>query len=271
MSVFPRVHVLWPGLLLLVPSLVWGEVTFRATDVFVESGGTGNLSVRVDSTELIAGFAYGLCPSDYQAASVLSVQLGAALVPFGSGSGPDFFQAEIAPAPEMIGGSHSVGCIFDFDGVEVLGPSADQELVVFEIAALGSESVEFCFCDILGAPDVVTVYVTPGGGSLVPTTVCGSVTVASDVTAFRRGDCNDDGAYDLGDAIAVLDLLFAGGSVPCDSACDANDDGSVDLGDGIFVLSSLFSGGAVPSAPGLTCGEDPTADALSCDDFSACP
>lgn len=258
-------------LCLVVPTLASGDVTFRATDAFVEPSGAGSITIRMDSTETIAGFAYGLCPSEFQAASILSVEPGAALAPFGSGSGPDFFQADIAPAPELIEGAHSVGCILDFDAIEVLPPLADQELVAIEIVALGSESVDLCFCDILGAPDVVTVYVTTGGASIVPDTECGSVTVAPVGTPFRRGDCNDDGAYDLGDAIAVLDLLFVAGTVSCDSACDANDDGSVDLGDGVFILSSLFSGGADPSAPRGVCGEDPTSDALSCVEFSACP
>ncbi len=252
---------------LLIQTLSVADVTFRVADVTVDPGGTGTASVVMDATEVVAGFAYGLCPSEYSVISIQSAEPGSALAPFGSGSGPDFFQAELAPMPELIVGSHSVGCVLDFSGIEVLGPFDDQELVAVEFAVLESETIELNFCDILGFPDVSTIYVTSGGASVAPEMIGGTVSLDP---GFVRGDCNDDGLYDIGDGIAALDLLFAGGSVPCDSACDANDDGNLDVGDGIFVLSSLFAGGPDPSAP-VACGSDPTPDSLDCDSYSSCP
>lgn len=84
------------------------------------------------------------------------------------------------------------------------------------------------------------------------------------VTLFRRGDCNQDGASDIADAVALLETLFAGGASPsCDDACDHNDDGALNIADAVALLTALFGGG--PGLPAPTgCGEDPTPDALDC-------
>ncbi|MBN1419550.1 MAG: hypothetical protein JXP34_12300 [Planctomycetes bacterium] len=88
---------------------------------------------------------------------------------------------------------------------------------------------------------------------------------------FKRGDINADGNYDLGDAISLLNHLFADGEAPvCADAADANDDSSVNIGDAVTVLYYLFASGELPD-PGPACGPDPTADDLSCETFPACP
>ncbi len=87
---------------------------------------------------------------------------------------------------------------------------------------------------------------------------------------FVRGDSNGDSAHDLGDAVSLLSLLFVSGSVLCEDAGDANDDGNLDISDPIFLLTYLFSGGVTIASPGLSCGPDPTFDALGCDQ-SDCP
>jgi hypothetical protein len=90
---------------------------------------------------------------------------------------------------------------------------------------------------------------------------------------FRRGDCNDDGEADISDAIRTFQFLFAGGREPlCRDACDSNDDAVVDISDPIFVLGFLFRGGASPPAPAPTgpCGEDRSADDLTCDSYVSC-
>ncbi len=50
-----------------------------------------------------------------------------------------------------------------------------------------------------------TVELSPGGG-------------------IDRGDCNDDGGFDIADAVFLLSYLFLSGSVNCQNACDNNDD-----------------------------------------------
>ncbi len=95
---------------------------------------------------------------------------------------------------------------------------------------------------------------------------------------FSRGDCNDDGGFDISDAVTSLSALFVFGSPtpPCLDACDTNDDGGFDISDPVFSLSSLFVMGSVPPAPPTfpACGGDPTpADGLDCasDPTTACP
>lgn len=81
---------------------------------------------------------------------------------------------------------------------------------------------------------------------------------------FVRGDASGDGAVTLTDVFAILDHLFRGGVLDCQSAADANDDGEVDLGDPIRLLFHLFvSGGPLPP-PGPAAGPDPTPDGLPC-------
>ena len=83
--------------------------------------------------------------------------------------------------------------------------------------------------------------------------------------SFRRGDCNADAALDLADAICVLTQLFGGGAAAsCADALDSQDDGAVDIADAIFLLQYLFAAGTPLPAPGLSCGPDPSADALDC-------
>ncbi len=90
---------------------------------------------------------------------------------------------------------------------------------------------------------------------------------------FRRGDCNDDGAVDISDAVFGLGSLFLGQGVPiCDDACDSNDDGTVDISDAIKTLVVLFLGNGIVPLPGMTeCGVDPTDDETNCADYNGCP
>jgi hypothetical protein len=91
---------------------------------------------------------------------------------------------------------------------------------------------------------------------------------------FRRGLCNGDGSFDIGDVIFLLGYLFSSAQDPgCHDSCDTNDDGDLNIADGISMLGSLFNGDAPPAPPGPTdCGVDPTADALDCSNPSpGCP
>jgi hypothetical protein len=90
---------------------------------------------------------------------------------------------------------------------------------------------------------------------------------------FRRGDCNDDGAVDISDAVSTLGSLFLGDGDPaCDDACDSNDDGAVDLSDALATLGVLFLGEGEMPPPGRNrCGPDPTEDPLACNRYERCP
>lgn len=89
---------------------------------------------------------------------------------------------------------------------------------------------------------------------------------------FRRGDCNDDGAVDISDALFTLVALFLGlGDPSCDDACDSNDDGAVDISDPTATLGVLFLGtGSIPLPGMMSCGLDPTVDDLACEVSSTC-
>ena len=90
---------------------------------------------------------------------------------------------------------------------------------------------------------------------------------------FLRGDCNDDGAIDISDALATLGSLFLGDGDPgCDDACDSNDDSTVDISDAIATLGVLFLRNGIIPLPGMNdCGVDPTGDELGCETFERCP
>ena len=91
---------------------------------------------------------------------------------------------------------------------------------------------------------------------------------------FRRGDANEDGSVDIGDAIFMLYTLMLGGpDSGCKDATDANDSGTHDIADIIYILNFQFTGGAEPPAPGISeCGVDATPnDGLGCNSYGGCP
>jgi hypothetical protein len=89
---------------------------------------------------------------------------------------------------------------------------------------------------------------------------------------FRRGDANSDGSIDIGDPLAVLFHLFAGGGgVRCEKSADADDSGAIGLADAIRLLQYLFNAGKPPEGPFAACGSDPVPDVLSCAANPACP
>jgi len=89
---------------------------------------------------------------------------------------------------------------------------------------------------------------------------------------FVRGEANADGKLDIADMIYILSYEFTLGSRPlCLKAADITDDGIIDIGDPIAGLNYLFASGRVPPPPLSDCGVDPTADALTCDSYPACP
>ena len=65
-------------------------------------------------------------------------------------------------------------------------------------------------------------------------------------------------------------LFAAGPESPCIDTADSNDDGAVDIGDAIAVLSHLFAGSGNLPEPFGKCGIDPTVDELSCGAYASC-
>ncbi|MBN1422243.1 MAG: hypothetical protein JXP34_25945 [Planctomycetes bacterium] len=79
---------------------------------------------------------------------------------------------------------------------------------------------------------------------------------------FERGDLNGDGEALLDDALAILDVLFAGRALDCPDAADANDDGTINVADPIRLMMALFGGAEDLPEPVWRCGADLTEDSL---------
>ena len=88
---------------------------------------------------------------------------------------------------------------------------------------------------------------------------------------FLRGDCNDDGAVDISDAVCTLDWLFGGpAAVGCAAALNADGDAGVNITDAVSLLNFLFVGGAAPVAPYPVCGPGVLPAEVSCANSPDC-
>ena len=89
-------------------------------------------------------------------------------------------------------------------------------------------------------------------------------------TPFRRGDANADGAFNVVDAIALLDHVFRrGAALSCARAGDANADGRLNVLDAAVLVSQIFRGEPVP-APFPDCGLDGGEGGPPCESFAGC-
>jgi len=121
----------------------------------------------------------------------------------------------------------------------------------------------------VGSTDVMVTATDEAGNT---TTESFTVTVESCETSFMRGDTNDDGSFDISDAIYILGYVFSGAAEPpCLDSLDENDDGFVQIADAIYHFNALFLGGPLPEAPWGSCGVDPTPDSLDCESYQSCP
>lgn len=246
---------------------------------FSSATGAGSFTNSVSMVEEVAvgqvandtqGFSFGIS-HDAAVLTATSVNQGAILQAMNGGSGPQYFQ------PGIEAGGCTVGCIYDFQGgvlttyaVSTEVVSVDYDTVAGNLAGSvpgSSQTTNLTPVSGLG-PNGVTLVMVVGGQSIAMQSQAGVVTLVA-AGGFNRGDCNDDGNFDIADAITLLDALFLGGAVNCDDACDGNDDELKDIADSVYILSALFSGGPFPPGNG-TCSPDPTEGALGCDVFNSC-
>jgi len=192
------------------------------------------------------------------------------------GSGPDFLGVQSLPD------GLTAGVVYAFSGLASLAfpaatPALELRYATNSGTLLGQLSTVITELDWrhgLGEPPVsnVAVYDTAGSTSFVVGTNA-TITLVPLPEIFVRGDCTANGAYDLGDPIRLLGVLFSGAAPPdCDDACDGNDDGVLNIADVVAILSHQFAGGTPPPAPYPSCNTDVTnTDALDCDLFAPCP
>jgi serine protease len=76
----------------------------------------------------------------------------------------------------------------------------------------------------------------------------GRVNAFRALVAVAHGDVNNDGAYNIGDVIYLIDCIFKGGPdpVPHRAMGDANDDGRLNIGDPVYLINYIFKGGPRP-------------------------
>lgn len=221
----------------------------------------------------VIAWSMGVC-HDSTILTLSSVQNGVTSQTVNAGGSPDFVAASV------LNDGFTLGVVIDLFGNESLAPGVGYELhvITYEPAAGVPNGtitpIDFC---MLGNPPVSPALGIVGGAGVTPVTMGATITIGAPIPIeeFDRGDCNDDGGFNIGDVIFFLGFLFPQG-VPnplvCADACDMNDDGSLNLADGVSGLSALFGQPAVAlPAPFGACGVDPTdMDPLDCP-TSSCP
>jgi hypothetical protein len=121
-----------------------------------------------------------------------------------------------------------------------------------------------------GSGEPVKTAVTVAGETAIPALCHLSYTIAvrapPPAPEFTRGDANDDGRVDIGDAVWITnEIFYSGPASVCEDAADVNDDANPpDVSDVIFLIDYQYMSGPAPLAPFPGCGSDPSADGLAC-------
>jgi hypothetical protein len=134
------------------------------------------------------------------------------------------------------------------DRVDAIGVFQDNESIA-EISGAYTEGVLY---GISEGP--LELCLEPIVGGVAGDRLCCQADIPSSRTGFIRGDANQDGAIDIGDAAALLHYLFRSYCLFYPPAADANGDSVIDVADPIYLLVYLFAGGAPPPAPFPGCG-----------------
>ena len=248
---------------LFATPLLHGENELRVLPVSGAAGSQVTITVELENDFPVLGWSYGVClpPSDL---GVITADLSSPMLALV----PEFMEVELPP--------EGVACavVISYDPFQTIAPQLGMPILEVTTELLGAPGSQTTVevCEGIGAPPVDVVIAGPAPPQEVdPVTIPGIVSVDPLVLLpqFVRADCNGDTTVNIADAINILENLFVTGATPaCPSACDSNDDGLINIADGISALEALFIGGVIP--PPNLCGEDPTADALSCA-TSPCP
>ena len=217
------------------------------------------ISLVHDGTQGIAGFLFQFC-HDPLVVDPVSVSLSDTILTIDDGNLPAFSQTFVTDDGAFL------SAVFTIQGIPTLIPPGTVtpigQVNYVAVGASGAQTPIFS-CNLISPPTNSYVVIN---------TVQSEVSIEGELivtSPFRRGDVNDDGAFDLADPIALGNYLFAGGDDSvCPRAGDANLDGVRDLADMVTLLQGLFGDGN-PSSFG-ECTLD-LASPLPCDSTGTCP
>jgi hypothetical protein len=108
----------------------------------------------------------------------------------------------------------------------------------------------------------VNNVITFGGGSNQPALTQGLVIKLTGKTGpgpggdFRSGDANNDGKFNIADAVRIVMAVVPsiGPPLECPAAGDADGNGRLELGDAIYIIDWQFKHGPPPVPPFPLCG-----------------
>lgn len=237
---------------------------FEAAQVIPDAN--NELRVLLDSSGAgIRSWSYG-ASSDSQLLIFGAFVSGAATMTSQGGSPPDFESIVVNDFDFR----HSV-VVDNLGGPIGLPPGNDLELlrVTYYANPTYQGTANLFFRADLGVPVVVNPLDLGINQTPMTTSLCLSTN-----HSFDRGDCNQDGMFNLADMVFSLSVIFGGGSPECEDSCDANDSESVNIADPIYMANALFAGGSPPPGSG-SCGPDASpgflGSDLGCADAPGCP
>jgi hypothetical protein len=248
----------------------------------------GNSTSENPETAEVQGWSYGL-KLDPAVLEVTDVTTGAHAAALNGGAGPDFRAYNFQPLEQNSSGSVrgiTVGVVIALDPpndvlLVPVGETRQLEVVKVRSAIVipagqadRTTALEFVN-EVLGNPLIENI-ITVKGISIAPKSDSPSLVLtlgpsAPPAARFKRGDSNNDGRFDIADAVKTIRVLFyQDGRFVCRKAADSNDDGRVDLADAIYIIDWQFRGSLKPpAAPWPLCGTDPTDDGpngLTCEE-----
>lgn len=218
----------------------------------------------------VQGFSVSMSSPAEGDVEVTDIRPGAGIAGLNEGAGPDFFATGIRTACFYAGVVFSTSEPFDTILADV-----EKEIIALTIATAmcvrDPVTRTFTFEDGCGNPGIDNVVVVGGARKLPVLDGKIVVEVSCKYGNFVRGDANVDALVNIADGVWILNELFRGGpATTCDDAADTNDDGERNAADAVYILNYIFLSGPTPPAPAGACGEDPTEDALECDEYRFC-
>ncbi|MGE3164929.1 MAG: hypothetical protein AB7O52_08480 [Planctomycetota bacterium] len=249
----------------IVPAVNPNYALFFDADQVVPDA-TNELRVLLDNTGVaVRSWSYG-ASSDSLLLLFGNGFTGAATMIAQGGAPPDFESIMV----NDFNFTHAV--TVDFAGGAIgLPPGNDLELLRVQYYANPgfSGNANLFFRADLGVPVVVGPINLGSNQTPMTTSLCLSTN-----HAFDRGDCNQDGTFNLADMVFSLSTLFGSANAECEDSCDVNDSEDVDIADPVYMANTLFAGGPPPPGSG-NCSPDATpgffGSDLSCADAPSCP